>query len=195
MKASSNKVIGLLTFPIGNAGITPVGNFVDILKSFSEKTFLVTGNNGYDYFKNDERMSVYGITHQSNLNVFKRMINYGYTQLKITLTVLKIDRKPNLDLWIFFIGSECLLLPMLALRIFRKKVFLVLAGSSVESSYFKKDPLLIFIKILTSINYALSSRIIVYSKSLIDSFNLIKYKSKISVAHEHIIKLKNFRKI
>ncbi len=193
METSLNKTIGLLTFPIEKSGVTPVSNFIDIMQSISKKIFLITGNDGYDYFKNDNRISVYGLRHQANSNIFKRIFSYGYIQLRIAFTVLKIDRRANPDLWIFFIGADSLLLPMLALRILRKKVFLVLPGSSVESSYFRNDPLTIFNKILISMNYSLSSRIIVYSESLINSWDLTRYKSKINVAHRHIVNLIIFK--
>jgi len=42
------------------------------------------------------------------------------------------------------------------------------------------------------INYALASRIILYSDNLIEDWHLGKYRDKVSIAHEHIVDFDNF---
>ena len=48
--------IGILTFPISKAGNIPLSNLVEILNPLSNDLYLVTGNDGYVFFKEDERI-------------------------------------------------------------------------------------------------------------------------------------------
>ena len=183
--------IGILTFPISEAGNTPLSNLVDILHPLSNNIYLITGNEGYDFFKEDMRIHTYGIKHKSGADTFTRIIKYIYAQLKISYQLAKVAKK--VDLWIFFIGGDSLLLPMLTAKLFRKKVVLALAGSSVQSSKSKNDNLSKPVESLLKINYIFSDRIILYSKNLIKEWNLEKYKNKISIAHHHFFDFEKFK--
>ena len=121
--------IGILTFPISEAGNIPLSNLVDILCPLSNDIYLITGNEGYTFFKEDKRIHTYGIRHGRGSNVVARVVNFIYTQLRISYKLAKITR--NVDLWIFFIGGEGLLLPMLTAKLLKKNVLLALAGSFI----------------------------------------------------------------
>lgn len=66
--------IGIVTFPISESGNTPISNLVDILHSISNDIYLITGNEGYDFFKENEKIHTYGIKHKSGGNVFTRVV-------------------------------------------------------------------------------------------------------------------------
>ena len=121
--------IGVLTFPIGGAGNIPLSNLIDILHPLSNDLYLITGNDRYVFFKEDKRIHTYGIRHERGSNVVARAVNFIYTQLKISYKLAKLTR--NVDLWIFFIGGEGLLLPMLTAKLLKKNVLLALAGSFI----------------------------------------------------------------
>lgn len=183
--------IGILTFPIIEAGNIPLSNLVDILGPLSNDLYLITGNDGYTFFKEDIRIHTYGIRHETGANVFTRILKYMYTQLRISYKLAKITR--NIDLWIFYIGGDSLLLPMLTVKLLRKKVVLAFAGSSVQTLKSVNDSFFKPVKILSKINCILSKRIILYSESIIKDLNLERYKNKICIAHKHFIDFDKFK--
>ena len=183
--------IGILTFPISKKGNIPLSNLVEIVYLLSNELYLITGNDGYTFFKEDKRIHTYGIRHESGANAFTRIIKDIYTQLRISYMLAKITR--NVDIWIFFIGGEGLLLPMLTARVLRAKVVLALAGFPTKGSQIQKDPFSKALKILSEINLILSNRIIAYSGRVVEERGLEKYENKISIAHKHFLDFDKFK--
>ena len=184
--------ICILTFPIPKSGITPLSNLVDILYPLSDDIYLITGNEGYTFFKGDKRIHTYGIEHKTGRNVFTRITNYIHTQLKISHKLTKLSK--NISLCCFFLGGEeALLLPILTAKLLRKKVVLVRAASSVHILKIANDDLFKPVEILSKINCTLSNRITLCSKNLIKDWNLEKYRNKISIASEHFIDFDKFK--
>ncbi|NQE45706.1 Trehalose synthase [ANME-1 cluster archaeon GoMg2] len=174
--------IGMLTFPVVKAGNIPLSNLVDIVHSCSNELYLITGNDGYDFFKNDKRVHTYGIRHEMGKNEITRVAKYIWTQLKISYILFKLRRKT--DFYIFFIGGEGLILPILTVKLLNKKVI------SVPGDYIvgiEKDAPSRLLKSLININRTLSNHIILYSENLIKEWNLEKYKDKIYIAHRHFL--------
>jgi len=190
MKKTS-KNIGILTFPIVEAGSTPLSNLIEIVYPFSNDLYLITGNAGYTFFKDDERIHTYGIKHKKGKSIFTKILKVGYTQLKISYNLAKITG--NVDIWIFFIGGPYLLLPMLTAKLSRKKVVLAFAGSSILSLKSANDNLFKPVKILSKINCTLTDCIILYSPNLIKEWNLEKYIDKICIAHKHFLDFDKFK--
>ena len=183
--------VGILTFPIGANGITPLSNLIDIGYHLSNEVYLITGGDGYTFFKEDSRIHSYGIKHESEASVFARILRYIYTQLKISYNLVKIRK--NVNIWIFFIGGEGLLLPMLTARVLGKKVILSLAGFPAKISQVQKDPLSKAANLLSEINLTLANRIIVYSNRIVEERGLRKYQNKISIAHKHFLNVDKFK--
>lgn len=178
--------IGILTFTISEAGNIPLSNLIDILDSLTKDIYLVTGNGGHTSFKEDKRVHAsYMIKHERGTNAFIRIIRYVYTQLKISYLLARIAK--SVDMWIFFIGGDTLVFPMITARLLRKKVVLAFAGSSILTEKFKNGNLSSALEFLSDINCTLSDKIIVYSSNLIREWNLEKYRNKISIAHEHFL--------
>jgi glycosyltransferase involved in cell wall biosynthesis len=182
--------IGLLTFPISKAGIIPTSNLLEILISISNDIYLVTGGEGYDFFKKDNRFRVYDINHKKGKNNLIRVIRYIYTQIKISIKIIKISKK--IDLWIFFIGGSTLILPMFIVKLLGKKVILASASSTLQSFRSAKDTMSIPVKILEEFNYLFADVIILHSKNLIQDWNLEKFREKIKFAHEYFLDSKKF---
>jgi glycosyltransferase involved in cell wall biosynthesis len=192
--------VGILTFPISEAGNVPLLNLIDVLYHFSGDIYLITGNAGYDFFKGNEKIHAYGVEHESGANVVTRVVNFIYTQLKISYTLAKIDR--NVDLWIFFIGGDYLVLPMLTAKLLRKNVVLAFAASSVQIAFAASsvqmlksanDSLFKPTEILSKINCTLSNKIILYSENLIKEWNLERYRNKICTAYKHFLDFDKFK--
>ena len=186
--------IGILTFPIGKAGISPLSNLIDILYPLSDDICLITGNAGYDFFKENRNIYVYGIRHERGASVFTRIIRYIYTQLRISHRLVKLAG--NVDLWIFSYGGQELLLPMLTAKLLKKKVILLIVEYSAKIGDVREDQLGKPPKILNKINRTLSDQIIidinVESENLIHQFGLTNYKHKISFGGAGPVDTKSF---
>jgi len=103
-----------------------------------------------------------------------------------------IKNRKNTDFFIFFIGGDTLLLPITISRIFRKKVFILIAGSSDTIIFIKKDSLYKILKYIQFITYLMANKLIVYSNNIINDYNLKNWKDKILIAHEHFLDFTTF---
>ncbi len=185
------KNTGVITFPICEAGNIPLSNLVNILYPLSTNIYVITGNEGNILPKAFRKIQVCRIKHKKGTNTLSRVINYIYTQLRISFKLMKLVKRVNL--WIFFIGGEGLLLPILTAKLFRKKVVLASAGSSLQTAKSTNDNLSKPIEILENICRSLSNRIVLYSENLIKEWNLKKYRNKISIAHRHFLEFDKFK--
>lgn len=185
--------IGILTFPVSNSGIIPLSNLINIMFANSNKTYLITGNEGYERFKNNDKVSrCYGVKHTSGSGIISRVIKYCITQLKIAYLLWKLNR--DIDTWLFFIGADSLLLPMLVAKLSKKNVVFIRAGSTLESLSATQDKSFVkTVSWITRINLYLSDRIVVYSSRFIEHWNLEKYKNKINVSHRHFLDFTDYK--
>lgn len=191
LKSKKNQNIGILTFPLSKSGIIPTSNLLKILSALSPKLYLVTGNEATLNYRSDRNINTYFISHKKCENKVKRILNYIYTQLRIAFVLTRVFK--NVGIWIFFIGGDTLVLPMLAAKLFRQKVVLVFAGSAINTLIAADDNLSIFAEILSEINRKLSDHIIMYSKNLVIEWNLEKHNKKIIIAHRHFIDFNKFK--
>jgi glycosyltransferase involved in cell wall biosynthesis len=182
--------VGVVTPPISAAGLIPLSNLLNILSLQSETLYLITGNAGNNYFKNDVRIISSEIVYHKRKNKLLRIFTFFYLQIRIALVLIKIVKR--CDVWVFFLGGEIMVLPMFIAKLFRKKVFLLFGGSAVNI-YFFDNSAIHWLKILTTINCSLSDKLILYSKNLVKDWKLEKYENKIEFAHEHIIDFQKFK--
>ncbi len=125
--------------------------------------------------------------HRKNAhNILKWILKYITTQIKMSYRIARLSQKA--DIWIFFIGGDYLLLPMLTAKLLHKKVILVFAGSITESLKSEKSKLYDIISPISRINCSLSDRIVLYSPILTEQWNLKAYNSKISIAPKHFFR-------
>jgi len=183
--------IGIITFAISDTGVIPLSNLIDVLYPLSNELHLVTGGAGYTFFRQNRKIHTYEVEHRPEGNAFIRTWNYAYTQLKVAYKLVQLLK--NVDLWIFFIGGEGLILPLLTAKLLRKGVVLVSAGSGLKIAQAKGDPLARVLTLLQSIAYRLSHRIIMYSEKLIEEHGLQKYRRKILIAPRHFLDLNTFK--
>jgi glycosyltransferase involved in cell wall biosynthesis len=190
MKALKNKNIGIITFPPGKAGITPLSNLIDVLRPNCNDIHLITGNDAYDFMKKKDFNYAYGFYHYTANNFLLRIIKYVILQFKIAFLVFKLSK--NVDIWIFFLTSE-LLIPMVVAKLCRTPVLQILTSSLINQMIATNDKFRYFMKYLATMNHYLSNYIIVYSSKLIDEWNLSSYKNKIWVLHRHFVDFDKFK--
>lgn len=183
--------VGLVTFPIMEAGLTPLSNLIDILSPLSGHIHLVAGDAGYAFFKESNRIRTYEVKHKQGTNSFNRALQYAWTQLKYPPILMSIAR--DVDFFIFFLGGQDLVVPMLTAKLLRKKVILAFVGSAVKIREARKDFLSKPLSFLVKANCTLSNAIILYSKRLIKEYSLEKYKNKILIAPRHFLDFKRFK--
>jgi glycosyltransferase involved in cell wall biosynthesis len=182
--------IGILTMPISTAGIIPLSDLITIISSISNNIFLITGGEGYDFFRKDKRLKIFRISHTNNTFLIKRIVDYIYLQIIISFHILKTRKQ--IDIFIFFIGGDTLLLPMLIAHLFRKKVLLLFASSSIKTHTSNKDPLVYGLKILHFITCTIADRLIVYTNRIIKDYSLKRWTGKIAIARHHYINFDYF---
>lgn len=183
--------IAIVTTPVSKAGIIPLSNLISIICSISKNVFLITGGEAYDLFRKDKRLKTFRIFHNKSSFFIIRIFYYLLIQLKISLYIFKI-RKKN-DFFIFFHAGDTLLLPTLIAHLFRKKVLLLYAGSTIKTHDSNKDPLIFGLKLLSFITCTFVDKIIVYSDLMIYDYGLQRWTRKILIARPHFIDFDIFK--
>lgn len=182
--------IGIITFPIAANGNIPLSNLIDIVYSLSNNLYLVTGNDGYKFFRSDKRLKVLCVEHKSGLSPISRVCKYIHTNLKLSSSILKL--RNDVDIWIFFIGGDTLLLPMLTVKILRKHCILSLASSATQILKSSKDKFYKVSEFLSFVNFTLSDKIVLHSKNLLYEWNMKKFQKKVFIAHEYFLDFDHF---
>ena len=98
----------------------------------------------------------------------------------------------NVDSWLFFIGGESLVLPIISAKITQKPAILLFAGSDLKSLESGNGGIIAIFRLFSEINRILADKLIVYSSLLISEWNLEKYRHKILIAHEHFLDFTTF---
>ncbi len=179
--------IGIVTLPISKAGLIPLSNLVKIFFSLSDKIHLVTGGAGLGFFARDGRVRTYGIRHKATRTLVSRMLNYILIQLRIAWNLFKLGRRVRL--WVFFIGGEGLLLPILTAKLLNVKTLLLLAGFPTRGGQVREDPLSGVSDLLSRVSCSFTDRIVVYSRRVVTERRLERYEHKVSIGHEHYLDL------
>jgi glycosyltransferase involved in cell wall biosynthesis len=131
------------------------------------------------------------MTHreQYRFGIISRILKDLFVQFKISYTLVKESKS---DAYIFFL-CQSLVIPIITLRLMRRKVILSVGASFSELAKSRTDRWLLISKMEEKIGYKLASRIIIYSNILIDKWKISNYKDKISLAHEHFLDFDKFK--
>jgi glycosyltransferase involved in cell wall biosynthesis len=184
--------VGILTSPLGAAGIPPLSNVIDAICPYAGDVYLITGAKAYDRFKKDKRVRIcefreYWSTEPSG-NLAQRMYRYGKMQIEAARLLAKVGKR--VDVWVFFIGAECLPLAGLAAKALGRILLTALAASacdiSAATSSFPR-----VIAILQKATLRFSDRIILYA-DLVEEWNLEPYSNKVLIADHHFLPLDEF---
>lgn len=177
--------IGIITEPITKNGISSLDQLIKILNTISKDQYLITGGEGYSFFKNDNQIVAFNNPFSRNAIPFLRIFRYFFSQIWIAFKVMQLRK--NVDIWVFFIGCEDLIVPHVVAKIWNKKTILVLPGNTIKYLELKKDIFLPVFYLISVLNFEIAGNIFVYSDRIVKERNLNKYSRKISIASQHIL--------
>ena len=186
----------VVNFPASETGsraaVIPTSNLLNILSQLAEHISIITGGYSKKLLLESvqSEIQIIAVHHETGSTQYRRAINYIHTQLRIGRIIL--DFRSNIDILIFFMMGQDLIIPMLAAKLFGKKVVLFLALSSELSSKSKNDPFIAPLSVISKINYYFSDFIVLYSQKLVGEWDLINHKDKILIAREHFLNFKLF---
>jgi glycosyltransferase involved in cell wall biosynthesis len=172
------------------SGINQLGHLVAIIAGIASNPVVITGNEGHRAIS-DKMVKCYSIQHQSGISSFSRIFYYILTQLKISIRI--ITESKNVDTWLFFIGGDALLMPIVASKLTKKKVIILFASSAEKVSKLGGSRFHSILRLIKDINCHLSTTIVLYSVDLISDYGLLGYVDKIKVAREHFLDFSTYR--
>lgn len=184
--------IGIITMPIGEAGLIPLSNLTSILHHIYKEVYVITGNAGAKLSKKQETIFVHSIRHKAKRGLVPKIINHIIMQFKLSYHLFKLC---DVKTWVFFLDSYTFILPVVTAKLLNKKILFLLAASNYKSAEARNDRVSKIIQsgLLLNINYFLSDYIIIYASRLIKEWDLEKYKNKIIVSHRHFLDFTNFK--
>ena len=182
--------IGLFTPSTGDSvrGIFLL-NFVNLLSSFAKNIYVIASNVAPKHYSG---AYFYPVEHKGGTNAFRKIMNHLIFQVRVSYKLARLAK--NVDFWIFFLGGESFLLPMLTAKLFNKKVVLVLGGYLEKEVECQRNIFLCKPPILSKkINCDLADKLVLYSERLIYYWNLEKYRNKLLIAQRHFIDFNKFK--
>jgi len=182
---TSEYLIGLVTYPLEKAGLTPVSDLITIFTYIfgKDKILLISG---------DEVIHL----NARDIKLFfcKGKENFVKKTLKLIVYTIKSALLYNVKVFIFTLGAEILFPAIIILKLLRRKTIALLAGDTVKVYKVKHD----YKYPLASISWFISSifvdRIIVYSPAFIRAKINSRYLlRKVRVASHHILDFNVFK--
>lgn len=190
MKNKGHSRLGIISFVVDKrtSGLF-LSNLYFILDNICNGNVVLVGVN-VDVIDNN-KLSVHSVRYSNESRAIIKAIKFAYLQAFISYQLLKL--RDEVDIWFFFGGGELLLMPMLAVKLLRKRSIVTLLGnikvnSRMQNEIFSKPKLL-----FKEINLSLAGRIVVYSQILIKEWDLEKYRNKIVIAYEHFLDFSKFK--
>lgn len=183
--------IGIITLPLSAAGTVPLRDLIRLLSPLTGRLSILTGGDSYERLKNGSNLRVKEVAHVAGSIVSSRIIKHLITQLKIARSML--TEFSDVGSWVFFIGGDGLVIPLVVARLTGRRTILILAGSGSLTQRAHGDPLEGLTRTTSSLACALSNRIVLYSHRLKSEWKLERYSSKIAIANHHFPDYDMFR--
>lgn len=183
--------IGVITPPIGGAGVIPLSNLVDITSNISDSVFVITGD--MDIISRTKRKSnilIYKLPYTPKSNVILKIVGHFLLQVRISNKIL--EWKDNADVLIYVLDSHSYILPVLIGRLLKKKIMFVLVASISHTALANASFLMKILIFFESINFKFANCIVIYSQCLLDKWKLQSYCHKILIAGEHFLDFSTF---
>ena len=183
--------IGIITKPLGNGGIVPVSNLVNICSHISNSLLVITGNEGAKINPRwSEKVTINSFRYVYGKNSFEKMANNLVLQVKVAFSILRWHN--SINTWIFFLDSHVFILPVIVAKLLGSRIIFPLAASIKGSAKVQNSWLNSLLMLFESITFYFADCIILYSENLISDWNLNHYNDKIFIAHEHLVNFDRF---
>ena len=174
---------GVVTCPLAAAGLTPTRNLLNLLYRPSSKTYLVTSGDGCELASEGSGIKIVPYAHKNADGPVARAANYIHTQLSIAEKIFRL--RDEVDTWVFFIGGDTLLLPIITSRILGKRAMVLFAGSTSQALRSNNDALYVPLSILSRASTLIASDLVIYSDRFIKNYHLGRFKDKVKIESEH----------
>ena len=179
-----------MTFPIGKAGVPTLNDLVEILSEIYSLVFVITGGEGVDGLARLGNVRCVAIKSRIKLSILNRVFAYTLTQLEIGVRVILVSR--SVKTYVFSIGGELMLIPILLAKLRGRKV-IIMPGGNVPAIYKSgSSPFTFLTEWLCSIDFALADTIVVYGRHMVKEFGGIVPESKVVIASQHHVDLDKF---
>lgn len=185
---SSKANIAIVTYPLGPASRVPLSNLTRLCGNLAKMVYIVSGNIVLDI--SCKNFKLITVNYKKSTKLHKKMISHIYTQLRIMRWVIWASR--NVNLFIFTLEGGFLPIPVLILRLLRKKVILMPAGDEVKSYSLRKEPISGLIFVLVNLTSILANRLVLYSRKFVQKGTYARYQHKTLIAHEHSVDFAKF---
>ena len=184
--------MGIITYPRLKKGITPLSQLIKILGNIYEKIYLISGFEEGIHPKFENNVKFIDLA-KITIGKKKRISKYIRIQFQILKSIINLNKR--VDSWIFFIGGESLIIPMIYLKLSNKKQSILIAGDPSKGQNISKDKLSKIQYFLSLFGFFLCNNILVYSKKIIHQRNLQKFIKKTYVVKRHFIDLEKFNDV
>ena len=168
----------------------PIDNLLRALVSIAPNIHCIFGAYEYNHYRHDTTLICHHIPNTAHSNTILRILNYLHLQIRLVQKIYKL--KNEIDTYLFFIGGDTLLLPIVFSKILNKNIILLLAGSSIKTHQVNQDKLTFGLKILREPCLSLADNIVVYTSSLIQDYQIERYRHKSLIAHRHFLDFEAF---
>jgi glycosyltransferase involved in cell wall biosynthesis len=178
----------IVTYPIGSgSGLSPIQDLIKIFTNIYGKSDNISIVSGGEIINLD--------AHNIEICYVNPKSNFIKKHINMFACILKNALRYNKSIFFFTLGAELFFPSLMALRLLRKKIVLLLTGDTLKISKISLDrkyPIKLISLILSAI---FADSIIVYSPSFLNTAFLksFLFKKKIVFAYHHIIDLDSFK--
>lgn len=183
------KGICIVTFPLGGASYTPFLNLVEILRPRSKRLYILSGGGAKEILEARGMSKVVSIRHESYSNPLKRAVSYALTNFQFLTRIIELRKR--VGLFVFFLGGESMLIPVLGARLLGVKTVVMLAGDPDLLSA-KGDPMGKIAPVLAACGFFLADILVLYSEKTMEGIPFERYRHKVFIGHEHFVDFNNF---
>ena len=103
--------ICIITSALGKSGRTPLWNLTELCSRIANKVILISGGEALKKFDSRANVEITRVFQEPKLEIIKRIVENLRIQIEIAYLMLSLFRK--IDFFIFYIGGESLLLPVI----------------------------------------------------------------------------------
>lgn len=185
--------MGLITMPLTDAGYIPVSNMIRIINATSVITYVITDKDIIKFEIMDNKIfNLIGLRKSKSKLFISDLVNHLFMQIEICRNIVNLRNK--VDIWVFFLDSHALILPVIVTKLIKKKMIFALAASLSNSANARGDFTTHLFAFFERFTIRLADRILLYSNNLIYEWNFEEYVNKIVLYQKHMIDLNIFKR-